>query len=185
MQMFFPTMPSGLTEVPWFVGCGAVVRRDVFEQMGGYREEYFAYWEEVELSLRIWNKGYRIVLDPTVEFVHSMSSVNRSAATTTFYFTRNAIWLCRSAYSGSRALRYALVLTMLNFGAAMRSKDLLVAWAFACGVVQGMRTGPERLTLDTGHVSICTRYMDKLFGLRALGARIRDAIPRPTSRRSD
>ena len=44
-------------------GCCFVIRRDLWEQLGGFAPEYFAYCEDTELSLRLWQQGR------TVEYV--------------------------------------------------------------------------------------------------------------------
>ncbi|MBX6356492.1 MAG: glycosyltransferase family 2 protein [Micromonosporaceae bacterium] len=44
-------------------GCCFVVRRSVWERLGGFAPEYFAYHEDAELSLRMWQQGL------TVEYV--------------------------------------------------------------------------------------------------------------------
>jgi GT2 family glycosyltransferase len=38
-------------------GCCFVIRRALWEELGGFAEEYFAYFEDTELSLRLWQRG--------------------------------------------------------------------------------------------------------------------------------
>lgn len=40
------------------------VRRTVWESLGGFEETYFAYHEDVDLSLRCWLSGLRVVYEP-------------------------------------------------------------------------------------------------------------------------
>lgn len=42
-------------------GAAMIVRRDVFEKVGGFDEDYFMYWEEPDLAWRIWKSGYEFV----------------------------------------------------------------------------------------------------------------------------
>jgi len=42
-------------------GAGILVRRKVFEQVGGLDEDLFMYWEEPDLLWRIWKSGYQVV----------------------------------------------------------------------------------------------------------------------------
>ena len=41
-------------------GAGMVVRRDVFEKVGGFDEAYVYYWEEPDLFWRVWKSGYEV-----------------------------------------------------------------------------------------------------------------------------
>lgn len=50
--------PVATTE--WVNGCVLMVRRDAFLEVGGFDERYFLYWEDVVLSLRLREAGWRI-----------------------------------------------------------------------------------------------------------------------------
>lgn len=51
-------------------GTGMALRRDVWIELGGFAEEYFAYLEDAELSLRCWQQGLRVVYVPGARVVH-------------------------------------------------------------------------------------------------------------------
>jgi GT2 family glycosyltransferase len=38
-------------------GCCFAIQRSLWEELGGFAEEYFAYFEDTELSLRLWHRG--------------------------------------------------------------------------------------------------------------------------------
>lgn len=50
------------TDEPIFSGKGAglVVRRAIFNQVGGFAEDYEYYWEEPDLFWRVWKAGYEV-----------------------------------------------------------------------------------------------------------------------------
>jgi len=52
--------------------CGAAVlfRRKIFEEIGGFDGDYFAYHEDVDLCWRAWLKGYRCVYTPKSVVLH-------------------------------------------------------------------------------------------------------------------
>ncbi|MEI6842620.1 MAG: glycosyltransferase family 2 protein [Methanomicrobiales archaeon] len=56
-------------------GCGAGVltRKDFFEQIGGFDESYFASIEEIELGLKAWIFGYKVLYVPTAIMYHKES----------------------------------------------------------------------------------------------------------------
>jgi GT2 family glycosyltransferase len=57
-------------DVPNIVGCGALVRRDVFEQLGGFWTGYFREMEEVDFSWRLLDAGWRIRYEPAAVVEH-------------------------------------------------------------------------------------------------------------------
>ncbi len=59
-----------LTEVPSISGVAFAVRRAVWDELGGFDVAYFAYCEDVYLSLRAWQAGLRVVHDPGAVVAH-------------------------------------------------------------------------------------------------------------------
>ena len=51
-------------------GAGLAMRRQLWEEMGGFDEAYFAYHEDAELSVRCWQRGLRVVFVPEAVVVH-------------------------------------------------------------------------------------------------------------------
>jgi GT2 family glycosyltransferase len=57
--------------VPMLVGCFVAVRRDAFEDVGGFDSEMIVYGhEDAELSMRLWTLGYECLLVPEVDITH-------------------------------------------------------------------------------------------------------------------
>lgn len=47
-----------------------MVRRDVFEQVGGYNEELAVGFNDADFCLRVWEAGYRTIFTPYAEPHH-------------------------------------------------------------------------------------------------------------------
>jgi len=62
-------------KIAWLSGCCLLVRRDVFEKLGGFDPDYFLYQDETDLCLRARRAGYQIghADDTTVHHVHRQS----------------------------------------------------------------------------------------------------------------
>ena len=57
-------------EISWFSCAAVVIRRDAFEEIGGFDEKLFMYCEDVDLSWRLRARGYRLLYCPSVTITH-------------------------------------------------------------------------------------------------------------------
>ena len=53
-----------------------VIRKDVFEKIGGFDEDYFIYLEETDLSWRTWLAGYRVIFIPKSRVYHEFGTTS-------------------------------------------------------------------------------------------------------------
>ncbi len=55
-----------------FAACGAnmLIKRELFEQIGGFEDKYFAYYEDTEYSWRTWLNGWKIIYEPKAVIRH-------------------------------------------------------------------------------------------------------------------
>jgi len=65
-------------EVTGASGTALVLRRLLFDDLGGFAEPYFAYHEDAELSLRCWQRGLSVVFTPAA-VVHHRYEFSRNA----------------------------------------------------------------------------------------------------------
>ena len=65
------TRTAGQAEpISFATGCCFLIRADVLRQVGGFDESYFAYVEDVELSVRIAHAGFRMLVEPNARVLH-------------------------------------------------------------------------------------------------------------------
>jgi len=90
-----PAAVYGHVQEEVFSACGAaaLISRDDFLQMGGFDEDYFSYFEDVDLGfrLRLTGKKCLYVPDAVVHHVGSASTGKRSDFSV-YYGYRNMIW---------------------------------------------------------------------------------------------
>ncbi|TFC44959.1 glycosyltransferase family 2 protein [Cryobacterium sp. TMT1-21] len=55
----------------WLSGAFLLVRRSVFDQLNGFDESYFMYFEDVDLGYRIGKLGFHNVYEPSAVVVHT------------------------------------------------------------------------------------------------------------------
>lgn len=89
-----PTHPDWHQPIPWFYGCACLVNKKLWQRVGGYNENYFAYYQECDISAKFWKKNYYISYNPSIIFAHHDSLVERNPNSVSYWKTRNAAWFC-------------------------------------------------------------------------------------------
>lgn len=90
-----------------YFGEGAVAfRRDVFLRSGGYFEPFFIGVEADDLTIRMFNQGFKILYTPEVCVGHRASANGRSADRQYYFYTRNYIWTAYKNYSFWNGILY-------------------------------------------------------------------------------
>lgn len=67
-------------QVDWASGGFCLIKKDVFQTLGGFDENFFLYLEDVDLAKRIHELGYQIYFCPMAEAVHRQSRSNSGLA---------------------------------------------------------------------------------------------------------
>jgi GT2 family glycosyltransferase/ubiquinone biosynthesis protein Coq4 len=68
---------SETLETSWSSAGCLVIPKFLFELTGGFDDRFFMYCEDVDLSWRVWEAGYRCVLAPRARFLHHVASRER------------------------------------------------------------------------------------------------------------
>lgn len=102
-------------EMITFWGCGAFIRRDVVARLGGYREDFFLYRNEIELSLRFLSYDYITVYEPNLIVYHNKSPMHRSSSRTFRYANRNDIYIFNSYFGLLHRLNFLSKIFILTF----------------------------------------------------------------------
>lgn len=85
------------TRPPWtspvlifhFSGGCSMIRRAALQLVGPYPDDFFRQGEEADLALRLYDRGYVCVLEPTSVMHHRPSPLGRSPDLTLWYSLRN------------------------------------------------------------------------------------------------
>ncbi|MDR7382457.1 glycosyltransferase family 2 protein [Promicromonospora iranensis] len=75
-------------DVPWLSGACLAVGAELWADLGGFDEDYFLYWEDVDLSYRVQQLGARLVVAEGVHVVHAEGGTQESrgrAKSETYY----------------------------------------------------------------------------------------------------
>jgi GT2 family glycosyltransferase len=93
-------------ETSYFVGCLFAIPRTVLDRTGNFPAGYFYAGEESDLGLRIFQKGYRLVYEPSFVVRHKVSPLRSTNRTKYRYYIRNRIWFAVSFYPAPYLLVY-------------------------------------------------------------------------------
>jgi GT2 family glycosyltransferase len=51
-------------------GAAMAISGALFDQLGGFEEQFFAYYEDADLSVRSWQSGHSVVYEPDARVLH-------------------------------------------------------------------------------------------------------------------
>ena len=114
-----PQSPGENQENIFAIGTFYFIRRDLFEKIGGFDNEFFVYGEEMDLSWRARIAGESIQLVPTAHVHHAASGSFNSGPETSefrrFYANRNQLIII---LKNSRSFLLSMVFTHIALIAA-------------------------------------------------------------------
>jgi len=95
-------------------GAAMLLRKEVIEKTGGFRELFFLYYEELDWSSRIRRAGYELLYEPTGLIYHKESmSVGKNSTIKTYYQARNRILYMRRNASSLQMLAFTFFLLFM------------------------------------------------------------------------
>jgi GT2 family glycosyltransferase len=108
--------------VPWLSGAALMIRRAAFDQVGGFDERFFMYYEETDLCRRMGKAGWQTHFSPAAEIIHlGGGSTQKIRAAMMVQFYQSLDFYYQRHYSRvSRILLSGLVYTI---GAARLARD--------------------------------------------------------------
>jgi GT2 family glycosyltransferase len=98
----------------WLTGACLAVPLTVFERIGGFAEDYFLYWEDVDFSIRAVAAGARLQVRQDIEVLHDEGGTQgerRGRAKSEVYYRyncRNRLLFAAHHLSLQRQLRWLL-----------------------------------------------------------------------------
>ena len=91
-----------LQQIAGFIGCGALLRTELYNLIGGFAEWIYLYTHEFEYAIRCLNAGYNIVFFQKSDVMHRVSSVNRASGRLRTYSTRNELGIVYKYFGYNR-----------------------------------------------------------------------------------
>lgn len=136
---------SALPDDPYPVfgppGAAPVMRRDRLDELGGYADHFFLYYEDVDLAYRALLRGWKALLVPTARVEHDLGG-SGSPARTRFYVARNSLW---TAVRCSPDVRWKRLAHRAAIELRWKRRPLHLAFAELAGRVAGVLGLPRAL----------------------------------------
>lgn len=83
---FLRSSPKKISEVDWVMGASFMIKKRLFDVLGGFDEHFFMYVEDMELCFRVKKKGYVVMFYPDISIIHEeRGSSNKSFAVISIY----------------------------------------------------------------------------------------------------
>src|SRR5215217_1737089 len=124
---------DSVREVGVITGCCLMIRRDVYEQTGGFDDHFFMYAEETDLCWRMREKG-KLVFCPEAQIIHLVGeAAKKSTSNRLFHINRALLKLFRKHYGKGYMLLANFFMCLFY---AVRVPLMKIAMLFGAG-------GPE------------------------------------------
>ena len=108
-------------EVFWATGACMFVRADLFHQLGGFDEDFFAHMEEIDFCWRLKNEGYRVMYCPGSKVYHvGGGTLPKASWKKTYLNFRNNFFLLYKNLPSDHLFRVFLLRLLLDGVAAIK-----------------------------------------------------------------
>lgn len=116
-----------------FIGCGAIIRKRVYDTIGGFAEWLHVYTHEYEYSLRCLDAGYKIVYFNGAHVVHRASALNRTSKRLRIFSARNEMAIVYK-YFGNKRNTYLFRIWLNNMKLIQKDGLKTAYYIFLAGI---------------------------------------------------
>ncbi|HMP16439.1 MAG TPA: glycosyltransferase, partial [Gemmatales bacterium] len=90
IRKYFQPEGRSRQQVPWVTGSCLLIRRECLRDLGGFDEDFFLYYEDVDLCRRAIDTGWTVCYEPHVQARHMEPLQNRELTEPLRVITRHA-----------------------------------------------------------------------------------------------
>lgn len=109
------------TEIFWASGACFFIRKEVFDNLGGFDEDFFAHQEEIDLCWRAFNHNFKTCFCPTSLVYHvGGATLQNSSPKKTFLNFRNSLWMLVKNVPASMLFSVLFMRLIFDGAAGMR-----------------------------------------------------------------
>ncbi|GIV11266.1 MAG: glycosyl transferase [Fimbriimonadales bacterium] len=115
---------NSIREVDWVSGAALFIRREVFEHLGGFDEQFFMYCEDTDLCYRAWQAGYKVVYYPEPKIQHTIGRSTDLVANRMIITFHQSMYRFYKKHYARRT--FVLLRPFVPFGLALRASLFLL-----------------------------------------------------------
>jgi len=167
-------------ELLFACGGAMLIDKDIFLDVGGFDEDYFAFFEDVDLGLRLWLMGYRVTLAPSAIAYHRHHHTTNKLSKSKIQMIqeRNSLFTIYKNFSDDYLYRiFPAALTMLSVKSLSHSQKWLDDFLFDAQKDKAYNSKKKRFKKHYRHFmgkildTICSILLDFKLGSRSSGSK--------------
>lgn len=144
---------AGRPSRPWATGACFAIGAELWRRVGGFDEEYFLYWEDIDLSHRVLDAGGELRMSDA-EVVHDEGGTHdeerrgRAKSSTYYYFNiRNRLLYARKHLDAATGARWRRSAVRVGYGVLLQGgrRQLVTSAAPWRALLRGVRDGRRLL----------------------------------------
>lgn len=103
-------VPNDGDGIPWLTGACLGLSADLWQRLAGFDDDYFMYWEDVDLSYRCRSLGADLAVVDTVEVIHDVGGTQAGGKSPLYvrYCCRNRLLFASKNLGRRELLRWIL-----------------------------------------------------------------------------
>ena len=140
-----PASGESLRCAPSFFSYGAMLSKEAFDTAGGFFEPLGYYFEENELSLKLIDKGFQVIYDPSLTVVHHENPAGRDQRVIQRLCWRNIMYTIVVRYP-TATMPLALLVSTLRWVRLATSSKFFYWEDLTWGVGSLMRNWPALIS---------------------------------------
>lgn len=152
-------------DIVGFIGCGALITKKLYQQIGGFAEWIYVYTHEFDYSIRCLNAGFNIRFFSAGVVVHRTSKANRSNKRMRMYTVRNEMAIIYK-YFNHRKFIYLFRILMNNLKFVKR-EGLVAGYYIILGALESARLW-KSLNRTPVSLAIQTYYSENFWSTKPI-----------------
>ena len=82
---------SAILECDYVASCSVIARTSAVRLFGGFPEENFIYWDDIEWCTKCWRAGFKVIVNGNAKAFHDMLGATRQNMFLRYYANRNRL----------------------------------------------------------------------------------------------
>lgn len=137
---------SSVKTVDYVQGSYIMIRREVFQKIGGFDENFFMYGEDADLCKKVWDLGWKVYYLPDISITHYLGGSSRKNPDKLKYFILSTLFFYKKHKNKAQfeklkiILKIALYIRMiLSFANSIVKKEVNKRKNFYLSIINSIK----------------------------------------------